>query len=184
MDSKDSISDEQLVADIRTGCEWAFTTLYNRYYKKLHMDANYQLKDAELAEDIVQEVFVTIWTRRDHLPENLTIKSYLITCVRNKCLDQYRKTLVHSKNAKLYSSMKEIIVNFNPMENKELSLQLNNAIQALPQAQRTIFEMSYLDNELQRDIAVKQNITLQTVKNQISTSLRILRQKLKSSTGQ
>ncbi|QJB33113.1 RNA polymerase sigma-70 factor [Chitinophaga oryzae] len=174
-------TDAQLVADLKIGSEWAFTQLYNRYYKRLHIEANYVLKDAEEAADVVHDVLIIIWNRRDKLADNLHLKSYLTTCVRNKCMDRIRRSVVKERNVHQYMSLKELTTCINPMERKELSLQLATAINALPVAQRTVFELSYMEDKTQREIVAEKNRSLQTVKNQMSTTLRILRKKLKSS---
>ncbi len=177
----ESYTDVQLVTDLKIGSEWAFTQIYNRYYRRLHVEANFLLKDSEEAADVVHDVLIIIWNRRDKLADNLHLKSYLITCIKNKCMDRIRRNAVKDRNVHMYMHLKEMTVNFNPMERKELSLQMANAINALPVGQRTVFEMSYLEDKTQREIVAEKHLSLQTVKNQMSTTLRILRKKLKSS---
>ncbi|NSL90756.1 RNA polymerase sigma-70 factor [Chitinophaga solisilvae] len=175
-----SLPDDLLVNDLKSGSEWAFTQIYNRYYARLHMEANYVLKDKDEAADVIHDVLVTIWKKRDSLPENMFLKSYLSACVKNKCMDKIRKKMIKEKNEKRYAELKELSIQFNPLENKELSLQIANVINALPLAQRNVFELSYLQDKSQREIMDEKGISLQTVKNQISTTLKILRKKLKS----
>ncbi|CAL1519756.1 sigma-70 family RNA polymerase sigma factor [Chitinophaga sp. MM2321] len=173
-------TDHLLITTLKNGSEFAFTEIYNRFYPRLHMEANYLLHDKDEAADLVQEVFVNMWIRRDELPENIFLKSYLSTCLRNKCLDRMRRINRHQKKVKVYAGNIEEYTQHVPIEHKELFQQILTAINELPLAQRQVFEMAYLEDRSHREIMEAKGTSLQTIKNQISTTLKVLRKKLKS----
>ena len=88
-------SDLDLITDLRAGRQEALTQIFHRYWKPLYLSAFYKLRDHELAEEIVQELFVDLWDKRDQLltgsPKTINLHAYLIKAVKNKVLNQVRK---------------------------------------------------------------------------------------------
>ncbi|WP_298738898.1 sigma-70 family RNA polymerase sigma factor [uncultured Chitinophaga sp.] len=174
-------SDAYLLAQLKAGDEAAFTELFNKYRSVLYMEAYYRLKDHQEAQDIVQNIFTWIWMHRSAIPAEITFRQYLFRAVRNKCIDKHRKSKTVMHFIREYGYAKESGTNQVPLETKELSQQLTNAINAISApASRKAFQLLYQEGKSHKTIALEMGINVQTVKNQISRALKVLRGKLKS----
>jgi len=174
-------SDECLLAQLKAGDEAAFTELFNKYRSALYLEAYYQLKDHQEAQDIVQNIFTWIWLHKATIPADIPLRQYLFRAVRNKCIDKHRKTKTVSHFTSEYTYTKETGANQIPLETKELSQQLTDAINAISApASRRAFQLLYQEGKSHKTIALEMGINVQTVKNQISRALKILRGKLKN----
>jgi len=176
-----SYNDEYLLMELKGGDEAAFTAIFNRYRSMLYMEAYYQLKDHQEAQDIVQDIFTWLWFKKDTIPADIAIKQYLFRATRNKCIDKHRKIKTVQHFTKEYPYIKETNTNHIPLENKELSHQLTSAINAISApASRRAFQLLYQEGKSHKTIALEMGTNVQTVKNQISRALKILRGKLKN----
>ncbi len=169
--------DEGLLASLKAGDEWSFGEIYRRYYTPLRLEAFYRLRDDSEAEDVVQDVFTSLWSRRESLPD-IAFDKYLFQAVRNKCIDRIRKRTTLQHYADQVKEDPEPCTRLIPIENEELSYQLQTAISGLPMAQRTTFGLSFIEDKTNRQISEELGTSIQTVKNNLSTALRTLRKKL------
>ncbi len=153
--------------------------VYKQYWQKLYIYAFNVLREKELCEDIVQNIFLDLWTRRNDVQIS-DLKSYLYQSVKHQIFNHFRK----SKNKKeLYDKL--VPFNFEYKidelyEQKELNIQIKNAVSDLPEQRRIIFGMSRYEGISNKEISENLNIALQTVKNQISASLKSIRKSLKN----
>lgn len=161
--------------------------LYNEQYKPLCYFAQRFVFDLDTAREIVQDVFVRIWEKRDSLPVEIPLKNYLFTSVRNKCLDYLKHLKIESEFEKM--RIKEVqesdTLSLNPVEDpldglvtEELENAIKGAIEDLPDKCREIFELSRYKGLKYREIAVALNISVKTVETQMSRALKSLREKL------
>jgi RNA polymerase sigma-70 factor (ECF subfamily) len=158
----------------------AFNLCYDLYYKPLCSFANYIVKQPAIAEEITQTIFLDVWMNRDKLPENSSIKAYLLTAVKHDCLDFLKHKKIEEKYAGEYllSSVEHYEDIFDDLINKDLQESLDRAINKLPKHCREIFLLSRFNFLPYKDIANKLNISVKTVENQISKALRIVRKEL------
>src|SRR5260370_40208373 len=91
------LSEDELVQLLKQDRLGAFREIYSRYWKKLFDEAYKRLKSRELAEEVVQELFTNLWTKRQVLQINTTIGAYLHSAIANQVIDIYRKELVRSR---------------------------------------------------------------------------------------
>jgi len=169
--------DEVLLAALKGGSEYAFGEIYRRYYTPLRLEAFYRLRCDTDAEDIVQDVFTSLWARKESLPE-VAFKQYLFQAVRNKCVDRIRKMTTIQHYTATLKDLPEPAIYAIPIENEELSCQLQTAISGLPSTQRQTFGLSYLEDKSNREISESLGTSVQTVKNNLSSALKNLRKKL------
>jgi RNA polymerase sigma-70 factor (ECF subfamily) len=169
--------DDWLLAELKAGSELAFCEIYRQYYAALRLEAYYKLRNDLEAEDVVQDVFTSIWARKEKLPD-ISFKNYLFQAVRNRCIDKIRKHNSHQHYTEQVKDLPEPSTHHISIEHKELSRQLKAAIAGIPAAQRRAFEMSYLEDKSNREISEELGSSLQTVKNNLSTALKTLRNKL------
>ena len=126
-------------------------SLFRYHYRPLCLYALHYLNDVDASEDVVQEAFGVLWEKLSAGKKIVNQKSYLYTVVRNRCLDIIRKG------------------------RSQVEARLWTAIDSLPDKCREIFLMSKRDGYKQEEIARELGISLQTVKNQVSKALKILK---------
>lgn len=172
------VDDEKnLVIKLINGDEDAFCRLYASYKNRLIYYAMRFLKSRECAEDIFQDTFTIIWKGRRFINPDASFSSYVFTIVRNRILNQIRDLDNHNK-------LKEYIlsqaVDFtdntrNDILSKDLQNILQNAIRKLTERQKEVFFMSRNELKSHNEIADRLGISVNTVQEHISTSLRVLR---------
>lgn len=178
MYTADILNDEHiLVQRLIEGDEDAFCELYAAYKNRLIFFAMRFLKSREYAEDIFQDAFTVIWQGRRFINPEVSFSSYLYTIVRNRILNQLRDL---ENQTKLKEQILEQAVDYsNDTNNSILANDLRGliarAMQQLTARQREIFEMSRKQDMSHREIAEALGISVYTVQEHISTSLRILR---------
>jgi len=171
-------NDFVLIKLLKEDDQKSFTFLMNNYYERLCVYANLFTKDSAESEDIVQNVFVKIWTRRNKLNENISIKSYLYKSVYNEFIDHYRK------NKPLVALDEKYIKEIDSfLEEDEMSLQkaiikLNEGIDKLPSKCREIFILSKKEGLSNDEISKHLNISLKTVEGHITRGFKALNHSL------
>ena len=144
----------------------------------------------EWAQDIVQDVFFSVWENRERLDEESSVKSYIFRSVHNRALNfiESQKTSYSyrqwNKNRIIRLSMNTSNYESNPvihnLYNSELRTNINKAIQSLPERQREVFILSYIELMSNQQIADKLGLSLRTVGNHMYLALKSLREKLSS----
>lgn len=180
MSNYNILTDRELTDLLRTGSERAFNEIYVRYKGLLHVHAYQKLGDFDEASDIIQELFTIIWVRRDALPQETNLQSYLFVSVRNRILDFIAHKKVESKYLNSFQSFindeKSYITDLFIRE-KEFSEIIEKEINDLPPKMREVFLLSRRTGLSHKEIAQKLNISENTVKNQVKYALKILRGK-------
>ena len=170
---------ERLIA-LSEGSERALEEFFTAYYKDLLLFAGTYIPDAPTCEDIVQQVFVSLWEKRKEAAAIVSMKSFLLKSVQNACVSELRRLNVKSKYEELAARNPEIYARETEdyLFYSELQEQLELALQQLTPVQRQCFEMNRLQGLKQREIAEKLNIPLRTVELRISEALKFLRRHL------
>ncbi|MBA2501201.1 MAG: RNA polymerase sigma-70 factor [Chitinophagaceae bacterium] len=152
--------------------EHAFTELYNRYWKKLFVIAYGKLKELETAEDIVHDVFASLWANR----KKITIESldnYLATAVKYMVLDKLKKK--HRERLYMMAYDQPLVVEM-PIEaaihNKRILEAVESEVNKLPERCQLIFKYSRNESMPVKQIAQKLNISPRTVEHQIGKALK------------
>ena len=160
-----------------------FVDLFKQYSKPLFYYAA-KFVDEEAARDIVQDVFVKLWTN-----QTITIKhslnALLFTMVRNSCLQQLEKLKVRNKylaSSKLFLQEEELrfyIEEKTSLIEQELEDKLNEVLDGLPDRCRQIFTLSRFENKKNREIATELGISVKAVEKQITKALGTIRSEMK-----
>ncbi|WP_205943427.1 RNA polymerase sigma-70 factor [Pedobacter polaris] len=165
---------------INTYNDQSFEHLFKAHYKALHAYANMILKDLDLAEEIVQNMFLRFWEKRDLLNVETSIKAYLYKSIYNDSLNYLKHEKVKVKyqdfTKNTTSELSESAA--AKIELTELQFNLRIALNELPEQCRTIFQMSRFEELKYREIAEQLGISIKTVENQMGKALKILRLKL------
>ncbi|WP_165155289.1 RNA polymerase sigma-70 factor [Parabacteroides sp. ZJ-118] len=177
-----------LVERIRKGDRIAFNELYRQYYLSLRSYAELFL-DEEESEDVVQDVFLNVWLRKERLDDSQSLQGYLLRSVYNSSLNVLKK----KGRSNDYQSMYELEIEeigykyYDPdandvirkLYNQDLRAEINAAINSLPARCREVFTLSYLHDMPSKEISLQLGISLSTVNNHIYSALKLLREKLK-----
>lgn len=172
------LSDERsLVLRLIEGDEDAFCELYAAYKNRLIYFAMRFLKSREYAEDIFQDAFAVVWQGRRFINPDASFSAYLYTIVRNRILNQLRDL---SNQDKLREQILSQAVNYTNETKDEIIANdlrqfISRALQQLTPRQREIFQMSRERQMSHREIAEVLGISVNTVQESISISLRTLR---------
>jgi len=175
--------ERKLIGNIKSGDEQAFELLFRTYYLRLCGFANKFIADIAESEEIVQEVFLNIWEKRDLLKLDSDMRPYLFKSVQNLCFN----FLEHRKVVDNYYAVIELIYknqteNFNTYESvlyAEFQGKADQAIGSLPDECRKIFLMSRHDGLKYSEIAEKLGISVKTVETQMGRALARLKTELK-----
>lgn len=166
---------------IDTNIQDNFDEIYIIYYSRMLRFAKEFVVFEEDAENIVHDVFLLLWEKREVLDIHISMVSYLFTLVKNKCMDHLRHKIVADEyeqelKAKLYALEQ---LNYSFSSDEEIEKILSNAIGKLPVKCREIFIKSRIEGKKYQEIATELNISVNTVENQISIALKKLRIELK-----
>jgi RNA polymerase sigma-70 factor (ECF subfamily) len=171
-------NDADLLIQLKNGNANAFTMLYVKYQLPLFMEAYNKIRHRQEAEDIVQEIFTSLWQRRQVLAINIPLKHYLYRAVHLQFAHKCRHNRVTREFATYawYQYMSGEGIPRQRIENKELGQQIRMAINSISApACRKVFEMLYLEDKSRKEIATDLNIRPQVVKNQACRALKVIR---------
>lgn len=167
------------IAQIRDGDAQAFESLFRSYCSKLVRFSYRFVHDADTAENIVQDVFVNIWTHRASLDPQRNFRSYIYASVRNRALEDLRhQQVVQDAVADLKTLVPDVRTPEDEHHSRELAIAIQRAIDKLPERCRTIFVMSRTDRLTYREIAEVLDISVKTVETQMGRALQVLRKQL------
>lgn len=157
-----------------------FEQLFKAHYKALHAYATTILKDIDIAEEVVQNLFLKFWEKRELLSIATSIKAYLYKCVYNDSLNYLKHENVKLKhqNFTVYTMDTSSEPASAKAELTELETKLRAALNELPEQCRTIFQLSRFEELKYKEIAEQLGLSIKTVENQMGKALKILRIKL------
>jgi RNA polymerase sigma-70 factor, ECF subfamily len=174
------LDETEIVNLLKAGEKTVFEQLFKEHYKPLCSYANTILKDIDLAEEMVQNMFVKLWEKRQMLNITVSVKSYLFRSVHNVCLNNIKhekiKQVYKEYNAEQYRNNFESAT--QKIYGKELEAGIYKAIEKLPQQCKLIFKMSRFEELKYKEIAETLEISVKTVENQMSKALKIMREEL------
>lgn len=166
---------------VQQGNKEAFELLYNKTVSHLTNHAYRIIKDEEQVKDILQDVYVSLYTKKDKLPADLNVMGYLYNAVKYKVSTILRDKL--SRESYHIHLLKQVNLSKSSQpdlyEKTELSNQIKAGIYMLPEKCREAFILSHYDNLTYKAIAHKMGISVKTVEKHISKALHFLRKELK-----
>jgi RNA polymerase sigma-70 factor (family 1) len=173
------INDKEFISSLKRGDSKGYQFLVTSYHQKLCVYANSLTNDPHLAEDIVQNVFMSIWKNRNKLKEEFVIKSYLYKSVYNEFIDQYRK------NKKVLVLDKKYIdaLTYFVEEEDEKSLEkliyiVKKEIDKLPPKCKQTFLLSKEEGLTNLEISQYLNISIKSVEAHITKAFSVLRKSI------
>lgn len=174
------LNDEMLADLLKKGDEEAFTVIFDRFYGLLFVHACKLLRNEDEAKDLVQELFEVLWIRRESVVFEHSLSSYLYASIRNRIINRIAHYQVeHKYISSLQSFMdKDTYLADYRVRESEMRKMIEREILALPKKMREVFELSRKEYLSYKQIAVKLDISEQTVRMHVKKALRILKPKL------
>ena len=173
-------SDNELVALLRQSDVEAFNQIYDRYFMKLFDSGYKRLHNSVLCEEVVQDVFIKLWERRDSISLTTALSNYLYTAVKYKVFDLYREQLVHDKFMQAVhpdkdnSTIELIFLN-------DLKAHIEVLVEGLPDKCRSVYRLSRVEHKSNKEIALLLNISEKTVEGHLTKALSKLKLELQAS---
>ena len=172
--------DQNLVEELKKGSYFAFNNLFAKYGKPLFGFIYSILKNVEDSKEIVQDVFVKVWERRQSLNEYSSFKSFLFSVAYHRIISEFRKNASKEKYL-AYRNLQSSETPFPPdlvVEYQMLTERIDLIVEAMPPQRKTIFRMSRYEGLSHGEIASRLNLSVKTVENHVGLSLKTLRAEL------
>lgn len=169
-----------LIRHLKEGDESAFNHLMDLYHHKLCVYAHSLAHDKDIAEDIVQNVFVRIWEKRKKLKDDFVLGNFLYKSVFNEFVDAYRTRKFVTRLDKKYLEALDYVIEEDEEAVEKLYKLVLKEIKNLPPKCREIFLMSKRDGLTNMEIASLLNVSLKTVEAHITQGFKRIRENLQS----
>src|SRR5437588_4291567 len=185
MDNSDELSDEALINALAEGAEWAMEPLYERYNRVLYSLAYRMVADHQVAEDLLQEAFLSVWRRAtSYSPQSGAVRSWLVSIVHHRTIDYLRSVRRRSilKEATWEEVEQDERTAFPDVWDEAWrsvqSAQVRAALMNIPIEQRMVIELAYFQGWTHSEIAEGCQIPLGTVKARMRLGLQHLKRVL------
>lgn len=179
------ISDQELTALLKERDQFAFTEVYRRYWHPLYLHAYKMLSDEDQAKDVIQELFIAVWSKVSTIEINSSLKSYLYVMTRNRVINFIRKNKISDDFivmlAEAMPDSDERLI--KQIDDRDLIALIDEEVNQLPARMKQVFEMSRKDFLSNKEIAAILGTTEETVKKQISNSIKTIKVKLDKYAG-
>ena len=153
--------------------------VFRDYYKPLVRYGTTFLKDSDEAEDVVQQVFVSLWEKRSELSIHTSIRAVLYKSVQNACLNKIKHLKIRSTYAAEFKAAAASEDSSDPSLVNELNERIQMAVETMPEQCGRIFKMSRFEQLRYQEIADQLGLSVKTVENQMGKALKIVREELK-----
>jgi RNA polymerase sigma-70 factor (family 1) len=175
--------EKALLVEIAAGDQCAFRKLFDLYKERFYAVALKMTRSDEVAEDIVQDVFMNIWSNRESLVAVDNPSSYFFTSVYRRVYHHYRKVALERKLLQLAQPVPESVntTDETVLARESRSL-ISQAVAKLPPQQQLVFKLSKQEGFNREDIARQLHISPNTVRNHLSDAIKFVRTFLQNST--
>ena len=180
VDTRQDIENIQILK-LKHGDSFTFSSIFSIYYNDLVLFATRITKDLYIAEDIVQDIFVNLWEDRTSLKISVSLKSYLLKAVKNRCIDWYRHNKIIQKHSDFVSGQ-SIMLDYDTdsyLLYSELQGKIDTALAMIPTEFSEAFRMSRYNGLKYHEIAKLLDVSVRTIEVRISKALHLIRDHLK-----
>lgn len=177
MSTVKALNDDELIRLVQQDDEQAFAAIYDRYWQELFISARRIVESRDIAQDAVQEVFISLWKRRAGL-EVSYLRHWLYQAVRFQVFKAIRHDKVDRKVKDKLARVTMDIVSHDPIRFRELQQLITRIIDALPEDQAEFFRMSRDEGKTYREIAEEKNVSVKTVEKKMSAALKEINTRL------
>ena len=172
--------DSELAVLLREGEDGAFMEIYERYSSLLYAYAYRKLHDKQQSEDVVQDVFICLWEKKDQFVLKTYLSGFLYKSVLNRILDIWKHNKVVTEHAALHTLNIDTDTTETDflIREKEIAAIIEKEIAAMPPRMRQVYELKYKQYESTKNIAWQLGISEHTVSNQLKNAFRHLNKRL------
>lgn len=162
-----------------------FEAFYKKYYKQLFALAYRYVGEQEAAEEIVHDVFITIWNKAEQLNVQQSMKSYLFKSIVNAALNYIKKEKLDAQKRQVYMKVMDESAEVDPADDAESDLlkSLEEALDLLPAKCKEVMYLSRFGKLKQQEIADQMDISIKTVKNHLTYGFQKLREHIEKRKG-
>jgi RNA polymerase sigma-70 factor (ECF subfamily) len=175
------MDNKEMTANLINENEAVFEQLFKKHFRELHAYAYSLLKDWDVAEEIVQSLFLKLWEKNEWTHIQTSVKSYLYKSVYHDSLNYIRRQKVQLKyqTTTAHAMKNQTDDAAGKLKLSELEQHLNKALNKLPEKCRAIFHLSRFEELKYQEIANQLDISIKTVETHMGKALRILRKEMK-----
>lgn len=155
-----------------------FKSLFDQYYEGIKSFLYYKIGDIEVAEDIVQEVFLKLWDKRNAI-ELKTVKSFLFTIANNMAINHLKHRSIVFNFVRNENKSEKVNSPHYELEMKEFKENLDRLLAEMPENYRIVFLMNRIDKLTYNEIAERLELSVKAIEKRMSNALSFLREKLK-----
>lgn len=176
MSGENSYNEKALLQLVAEGDELAYTTLFNSYWNTVYAQSLAYLKSVTLAQDVVQEVFLRLWNKREVLPSVENIDSFIFIIARNEIITQLRKKLPYAGVEQQWPDLPEKVLQPDlQLAYRQQHQLLEQAVSKLPPQRKRVYILHRHEGLSYEEIARQMNISRETVKGHMVKALAFLR---------
>ena len=172
-------SELDILISLRNGDENGLKAAFETYYEALVLKVYQIIFDQSQAEDLVQELFLELWQKRNQLEQVTNLKAYLFKSAYNRTLNLLKSKKLSFDSIDGVDVPEDQEFYKTQLEKEQKLLHIQKAIEELPEKCRIVFTLSKFEEKSYADIAKELDISIKTVEHQVSKALKILRNKAK-----
>ena len=166
---------------MKAGDRESFNQVFRRYYSPMVRFCVRYVADSDLASEIVQDLFVKLWSNREKISFNTSFESYMLTSVRNSALTYINKERSHAEaNLRVFSEESDNTDPSETLQSNNLEESYRKILKDMPEKRREVFLASRYDGLKYSEIAEKLGISQKTVEAQMSAAIKQLKDGLKA----
>lgn len=181
------LQERELLNRIAQSDEAAFTEIFRHFSPRIWMFVVKKAKSESVAEEIVQEVFLKLWVKKEMAAGIEDLTSFLYTMAANKLYDHFKKVAGDSRKLENLWLQVQQVAATNPVEEtldfRESMHIINQAIEQLPPQRKKIYLLNRMEGLSYEEIAQKLNISKSTVSNQLVEATKFIREYIKGTGG-
>jgi RNA polymerase sigma-70 factor, ECF subfamily len=180
LDRKFLNSEAFLIRRLRKGDKQAFELIFNEYKEKLYYFSLGYLHSAPETEEVIQNVFISLWENRDDLKEEATLKNFLYKMTVNQIFNYFKHQAVRQKYLNHVSLMQSLEDDHSQQSifYNDLKEIIDNLIEDMPIRQQVIFKLSRQEGLSHNEIAVRLGLSVRSVENQIYRAIKYIKENL------
>lgn len=170
--------DIELMNRLRSGDDMALKLIYDKYWNQLFISAFNMLEDQQACEDVIQDIFINLWNKREQIEIRVSLKAYLFASTRYEVYRLVRQGTVRESIFDQVHERLETPSEYGNIEYKELLSQINSIVDNLSTKCKVVYKLSREEQLSHKEIADQLDISTKTVENHLNKALRQLRTSL------
>ncbi|SER25611.1 RNA polymerase sigma-70 factor [Pedobacter rhizosphaerae] len=155
--------------------------IYHKHWEGVFDAAFKRIGDEDIAQDITQEIFISLWENREQLHVERSLAAYLHGAVKYRVINHFRSLAIREEHSTVFASLitdRDMATPDTRLLLHEMNTEVDAALAELPEKMRLVISMSRRQEKSVKEIATELDISVQTVKNHITAGMKILRKNL------